>query len=156
MPVRGPGPYQLRKLSARLREAGEEGKGLRRELYKAVSAAARPLAAEIKNVGHLRPYMPDRYADVLAADMSVTTVKRTGRDPGVAIKAKGRAKPKRHLKRLDGGKLLHPLFGDRERWFAQTKAVHAGFFTDPARRAAPGIRREVLAAMHETGKKITS
>jgi hypothetical protein len=154
MPVSGPGPYQLRVLSARLREAGDEGKGLRRELLKAVTRAARPLAAEVKDAGHLRPYMPDRYADVLAADLSVTTSKSTGRNPGIAIRAKGR-RHRRKVIQLDAGILSHPVFGNREVWRTQTSHVRAGFFTDPAERAAPEIRRQVLDAMREVGGKLT-
>lgn len=154
MPVSGPGPYQLRVLSARLREAGDEGKGLRRELLKAVTQAAKPLAAEVKSAEHLRSYLPDPYADTLAADLSVTTSKSTGRNPGIAVRAKGRRK-KRKVIRLDAGILSHPVFGNRERWVEQRSHVRAGFFTDPAERAAPEIRRQVLGAMREVGRKLT-
>lgn len=154
MPVSGPGPYRLRVLSARLREAGDEGKGLRRELYKAISQAARPLAAEMKNPGHLRDYLPDPYADILATDLAVTTSKSTGRNPGVAIRAKGRRK-KRKVIQLDAGILSHPVFGNREVWRTQTSHVKSGFFTDPAERAAPEIRRQVLEAMRVVGGKLT-
>lgn len=160
MPVRGPGPYQLRKLSRELRLAGNEGKGLRRELFRAITVASRPLAKEIKDPAHLRSYMPNRYADVLAADLSVTTSKSTGRNPGVAIKAKGR-KRKRKVQLLDSGLINHPVYarGDRATWNwenGQAGGMRAGFFDDPATRAAPEIRRQVLDAMHAVGKKITS
>ena len=148
------GRYELHLLSARLRAAGKEGQGLRRELYKAISKAAKPLAAEIRNPAHLHGYMPKRYADLLAGDLAVMTQKRFGRDPSIAIKARGRTH-KRKVIQLDEGVLSHPLFGDREHWYRQTSHVKAGFFADPAKRAAPGIRDEVLAAMHETAQKIT-
>lgn len=155
MPVSGPGPYQLRRLSARLRDAGSDGQGLRRELYKAVNQAARPLAAEIKDAGHLSPYMPGRYAEVLASDLTVSATKSTGANPGVAIRAKGR-RHRRKVIQLDNGIIEHPLFGNREHWFRQARGMRAGFFTDPCARAAPEIRKEVLRAMHDTGKRITS
>lgn len=156
MPVRGPGPYQLRVLSRRLREAGTQGQGLRRELYRAVSEAAKPLASEIRDPANLRPYMPDRYADVLASDIAVTTSKSTSRNPGVAIRAKGR-RHKRKVKRLnDQGILSHPVFGDRAKWVDQASHVRPGFFTDPCTKAAPDIRAKVLGAMHDIGKRITT
>jgi len=149
------GQYQLRLLSARLRAAGKEGQGLRRELYKAITKAAKPLAAEIRDPTHLDAYLPNRYAAVLAADLSVTTQKRFGKDPSVSIRAKGRAH-KRKLLQLDAeGVLAHPLYGNREHWYGQTSHVKPGFFTDPAQKAMPAIRDEVLAAMHETAQKIT-
>lgn len=154
MPVGGPGPYQLRVLSARLRES-TEGQGLRREFFKSVSQAVKPLAAEVKDAAHLREYLPDRYADVLSADLSVTTSKSTGRNPGISVRAKGRRR-KRKVIQIDAGVLSHPVWGDRSRWVRQTSHVKAGFFTDPAERAAPGIRKHVGEAMHKVGRKITS
>lgn len=153
MPVRGPGPYQLRVLSARLRES-TEGQALRREFSKAVSESVKPFAAEIKDAGHLADYMPNRYAAVLAGDLSVTTSKSTGRNPGISIRARGR-RHRRKVTQLDSGVLAHPVFGDRERWEYQTSHVKAGFFTEPAERAAPEIRKRVGEAMHRVGKKIT-
>lgn len=148
------GQYQLRLLSARLREAGSDGQGLRREMYRAISEAARPLSDEVKAPGHLQAYLPNRYADVLASDLTVGTQKRGGRNPSVAIRARGR-RHKRKVIQLDEGRLTHPLYGNREKWFTQTGGVRAGFFTDPVRKAAPEIRAKVLDAMAETGRKIT-
>jgi hypothetical protein len=152
MPGSVTGAADFAALSRRLKEAGETG--LRRELYSAISKAARPLANEISSADHLRPYMPDRYAEALAADLRVGVSRRTGNDPGVSIRAKGRVKA-RKLQQLDAGVILHPLWGDREHWFRQTAAMRAGFFTDPARHAAPDMRKAILGAMHETARKIT-
>jgi hypothetical protein len=154
MPVGGPGPEQLRLLSARLRAAGPQGQGLRRELYRAINEAAKPLAAEVKDPAHLRVYMPNRYAGVLAADLAVTAVKRGGASPSVKIQAKGRAH-RRKVVKVDAGVLVHPLFGDRKHWYSQVKRMEPGFFTEPMVAAAPGIRDDVLAAMHDVGQRIT-
>jgi hypothetical protein len=160
MPVSGPGPYQLRKLSARLREAGDEGKGLRRELMKQINEAAKPLAKEISDPAHLKPYMPDRYADILAADLRVSATKSFAKNPGVSIRARARAR-KRKVALLDAGLLNHPVYarGERSAWTwanGQTGGMRAGFFTDPCERATPQIRSRVLQAMTETAGKITS
>jgi hypothetical protein len=146
------GAADFAALSRRLKEAGETG--LRRELYRKISEAARPLADEISSAEHLVPYMPNRYAAVLASDLSVRVSRRTGNDPGVSIRAKGRSKG-RKLQQLDNGLITHPLWGNREHWFRQTAAMRAGFFTDPAEHAAPDMRKAILAAMSETSRKIT-
>jgi hypothetical protein len=146
------GQYQLRELAARLRDAGEEGQGLRRELFKAINEAAKPLAAEVQDVAHLDTYLPNRYAATLAADMTVGTQKSFGKNPSVAIRARGRAH-KRKLKRIDEGSLNHPLWGNRSHWYRQ--AVKPGFFSKAAAEQAPAIRGKVLGAMAETGRKIT-
>src|SRR5947207_154889 len=83
MPVGGPGPMQLRDLSLRLREMGKEGKGLQRELYRAINDSVKPFEVEISAAEYLKPYMPDRYAAILAGDLSVTAVKRGGQQASV-------------------------------------------------------------------------
>jgi hypothetical protein len=157
--IDGPGREQLRTLAARLKDAGEEGKGFRRELMKQISAAAEPLAREISSLAHLKPYMPDRYAAVLAGDISVTAQKIFARDPRVSVRAKGR-QHKRKVRLVDQGRLNHPVFaeGPRKTWEwvnGQTDGMKPGFFREPCEKAAPEIRQHVLAAMDETAGKIT-
>ena len=140
-------------LSRRLKEAGE--RGLARELRKALNDAAAPITREIKDPAHLERYMPDRYAAVLAADIKLSTTQRGSiRNPGVRLEASGKAK-KRKVIKVNAGKLIHPLFGDRERWFTQFDGMKAGFFDDPCNRSGPQVRDKILTAMHETAAKIT-
>jgi hypothetical protein len=141
---------------------GKEGKGLQRELYRAITEAAKPVAAQIVDPAWLFPYMPDRYAEFdLAPDLAVTTQKRGGERAFVRIRVKGRTKD-RQVTRLNVGIIRHPVFADKGtprktwRWVYQTKGMRAGFFTDAVRAQAPDIRAEVLKAVHEVGKKITS
>jgi hypothetical protein len=84
--------------------------------------------------------------------MTVGTQKRFGKNPSVAIRARGRAH-KRKLRQLDTGILHHTLFGNRGHWY--TQRVRRGFFSDPAEKAAPDIRDKVLDAMAKTARKIT-
>jgi hypothetical protein len=154
---------QLRDLSLRLREMGKEGKGLRRELFRAINESVKPFSVEISSAEYLKPYMPDRYAVVLADDLKVTAVKRTGQRASVSIRVKGR-QHKRQVQMLNAGFLRHPVFArrgtPRSTWhwpkIPQTGGMRSGFFSDAAHRAAPGIRAEVQKAMDEVGKKITS
>jgi len=146
-------------LAYALREAGE--KGLKRELDKALNDAARPVAKVIGNVGHLKDYMPDAYAGILAPDLRVSVRKRsTGENPGVTIAASaptagGRPSRRgRNIPRLNRGVLAHPLFGDRERWFYQADGVTAGFFDRPVEEARPAVRRQIEQALARVRDKI--
>jgi hypothetical protein len=126
---------------------------LRRELDKAVGDAAKPIADEIGNAGHLRDDLPDPYADVLSSDLRVSITKRTtGEGAGVSVVAQSRTRA-RKLRRLDAGALTHPLYGNRRHWF--TQAVTPGFFTGPAERAAPAVREQILQAMRRVADKAT-
>ena len=159
MPVGGPGPQQLRDLSVRLKAMGKEGQGLRRELYRAIDEASKPFARKVTAADYLYPYMPDRYADVLASDMKVTAQKRGGERASVALKAQGRLH-RREVQRINAGLLRHPVFARGLRadwaWKSQIAGMRPGFFTDAAREAAPGIRDRVAQACHDVGRKITS
>jgi hypothetical protein len=86
--------------------------------------------------------------------------KRGGANAQVTLRAEGRAH-KRKLVQLDErGVLVHPVFGGAVRkdwtWREQFRSVRPGFFTDPTERAAPQVRKEILAAMRETARKITT
>jgi len=149
------GPQAFGIIAGHLKAAGEGG--LRRELYKAINDAAKPLAREISNVAHLKPYLPDRYAAVLATELSVGTQKLAGANPALRLRVTG-AKEGRQRRRkvalLDAGRIDHPVFGDRENWVhGQTGGMRPGFFSDPTQRAAPQVREAILAAMTETVRK---
>lgn len=159
MPIDGPGRDQLRTLAARLKEAGEEGQGLRKELLKQLEAAAKPLAREIASAPRLHPYMPDRYADVLAADLAVTVQRQLSRNPRVLVTARGR-KHKRKVVQVEDGVLVHPVFaqGLRRTWTwkngRQTAGMKPGWFSDPVQAAGPGVRERALEAVAETMRKV--
>jgi hypothetical protein len=150
--VAGAQAFQI--LATHLREAGETG--LRRELTKAVNDAAKPATDLIKNVSHLRAYMPDRYADVLAQDLQVTTHTRIG-GGGVTVNARAPTigRGGRKVRQRNQGRITHPLFGDKQRWYEQTAGMEPGFFDDPLERAAPQIRDSLLEAMHRVADEIT-
>jgi hypothetical protein len=158
--IDGPGRDKLRLVAERLKDAGEQGKGLRRELMKELDAAAQPLARKISSLEHLKPYLPDPYAVILAGDLSVGAQKIFASNPRVSIRAKAR-EHRRKVRLLDAGFINHPVYarGPRRRWNwvnGQTGGMKPGFFTDPCEQATPEIREHVLAALTETDRKITS
>ena len=160
MSIDGPGRDKLRLVAERLKDAGEQGKGLRRELMKELDAAAQPLARKISSLEHLKPYLPDPYAVILAGDLSVGAQKIFASNPRVSIRAKAR-EHRRKVRLLDAGFINHPVYarGPRRRWNwvnGQTGGMKPGFFTDPCEQATPEIREHVLAALTETDWKINS
>jgi hypothetical protein len=151
---------QLAELSQRLKDMGTEGRGLRRELYKAMNDSVDPFRQEISSTEHLDPYMPNRYAGVLAGDMSVRTAKRSGDRVSVSIVVEGRRR-RRQVQRINQGVLRHPVFGRSTiprqdwTWRDQAAAMRPGFFDNAVNAAAPAIRDRMAAAMDAVAKKIT-
>jgi len=152
------GSAQLRDLGARLKAAGTEGRGLRKALNGALEEAAKPLAAKISSVEHLRPYLPDRYAEVLAADLTWQVTSSFGSDPRVQLRVQPRVH-RRKVRMLNNGLINHPVYprGPRKSWHwqsRQTGGMRPGFFDDACRDAGPEIRSKVMQALAETAKKI--
>jgi hypothetical protein len=150
---------KLQALAVRLREAGDTG--LLREMQKALRDAADPVPEDIRR--GLRPKLPNRYADVLNADLDIRIETRsTANEARVSVTAStpsvgGRPSRRgRSIRRLDSGILWHPVFarGPRRSWDWREQAVQPGFFSQPARDDAPRARAEMDAALERVRQKI--
>ena len=142
---------EFQALARALKDAGE--KDLARELREAIRDAADPLAKQVQDEEHLKPYMPNRYAELLASDLTVTISQRIGTTPGVTLRARGRQK-KRHVARLNHGILTHPLFGNREHWPQPYQTIRPRFFDDPVAASGPEVRDQIAAAVRRVIDKI--
>ena len=144
---------ELEALAFRLRRAGDGE--LVREVTKAMRDAVVPVQDEIRaGLAPTSPKLPDRYAAELDADLRIgTNVRTTDRDPGVAITGQALGKT-RKLRDLDAGRIHHPLFGDREKWFLQEEpSVQPGWFTGPAEAAGPRVRAGIERALADVADK---
>lgn len=150
---------ELRDLAARLRAAGTEGKGLRRALLTAITDAAKPVADEIASLANLEEHLPNRYAAVLSGDLKVTISSSLSGDPKVSITARASTR-KRKVAILEQGVITHPVYaqGPRRKWNwkngRQTAGMKPGFFTSPAKAAAPDVRDKVMKALSDTASQI--
>lgn len=144
MAVRGAGKYK--SLAKRLKDAGRGD--LRRDLFRALNRATKPIRRDIK--ARTPEFLPNNYAAVFTPDLKLSTTQRSS-GPGVGVRI--RAKSKRNIRRPERGMVRHPLFGNREHWFT-TSANKPNFFTDPAREGTDEVRRELLEAMEIIANKI--
>lgn len=137
---------ELESIARHLKSAGETG--LVRELRAAIRRAVDPVPAEIR--AGLKPHLPDPYAAVLAADLSIkVSIRTSDRDPGVTVTVSslgGGGVKRRRLHRLDDGTLEWPLFGDRGHWYR--RRVPPKVFTGPMEAAKPRVRREIGQALN--------
>jgi hypothetical protein len=148
--------FDLNAIAVRLRELGETG--LVRELQREIGDAVAPLPARIR--AGLRPHLPDRYADVLDADLSVT--RRTflggaGGEARVSVYASPRLK-KRKLSMSNAGFLWHPVYGNRKEWSVNEAPGHGmaeGWFSRPVEDAVPQVRNAVERALDNVVAKAT-
>jgi hypothetical protein len=138
---------ELEALAFRLRRAGDGE--LVREVTKAMRDAVDPVQDDIR--AGLKPHLPNPYAAALDEDLRLgVNVRTTDRDPGVAVTGQARTKA-RKLRNLDEGIIHHPLFGDREHWYAQ--GVEPGWFTGPAEKGGPRVRSAIERALADVADK---
>lgn len=148
------GLENLDRLARALRTAGDQGKGLRRELYKGVNSETKQTRMQMRKA--IVPALPKRgglAADVLKSTRFTTSTTPTlGSSLGVRIRARG----KRSIRRMNtAGIVRHPVWGNRKApWVTQSVPGLAGFLDRPFEQARPELQRRVLLAIARTRGEI--
>lgn len=145
------GAAALRDLGRRFRAAGEGGKQLRREMLAAIRTEVKVLGAEMS--AHAGKVLPQRGGFAArAAKVPITARTRlSGRKAGVRMVVEDK-KGGMDLRRIDGGRLRHPVFGNRHRWV--TQEIKPGAFTEPFEAAADDLRSTLQRIFTEYGEKL--
>lgn len=150
MATDNPGADKMRAIARELRDLGD--KALKREFGKALTAAATPLKNDLP--ASARTVLPRRGG--LGNRVAKAQIR-------IARKADGSvrvtARQQYQIGRMDSpGVVRHPVFkrkgeqGRRTVW--QSQRIRPGWFTRPAERRAPMIRRAMLEAADDMGKRI--
>lgn len=151
MDVKVTGAEEFGILARRLKEAG--AKDLRKELYAGINRSVKPLRADVKQAAGEQ--LPGRYADIIATTMKISARKRAaGQNPAIYLvgKAKTSRGSDRDLGSLNRGRLRHPLFGNRKRWYDQR--IRPGFWSGTLTADAPKVRQELVEAIQKVARKI--
>lgn len=143
--VRIVGAQQLEQLARQLKEMG--GAELRRGLFRGIERAMKPVKAAVRESA-LSSLPKKGGLNQRVARAKLSTKKRTaGRDVAIRLVASGG-----DLRRIDEGKVRHPVFGHRKVWV--TEAVEPGWFSHPTEKAAPAARDEILAVFEDIREQI--
>lgn len=146
------GHHKLGRVARAARYANDRDAA--RQLRRAMTGAAKPLQKAVRDgVGN---YMPRSggYAATMKRALRLTSKTKTSmRGAGVTIKcfAVGR-KRFRDVGALEGGRLRHPFFGNRDRWYLQQIRPH--FFTEPIRENVDEVQEEAMEAMDRVAARI--
>lgn len=139
------GVESLRELHLRLKEAGEGG--LRRQLNKAIRAAAKPAIDAAKASASASLPRSGGLAGLIAGSKFATVIKTGSQSAGVSIKAAAG----HDIAALDQGSLRHLTWGHKP-WVAQ--AVTPGWFTRPIADRSPAIAAGIDEALAATAAQI--
>lgn len=128
-----------------------DAKALRKELYAGLNRVTKPVREDMK--ASIGPSLPSRggLAALVMARASLTTSATSGRHAGVRIRARHKDYD---LKRLNAGRLRHPVFGNRRVWVSQTAGIIPGFLDDSFEKQKPEIARGVLRVLDEIARKV--
>lgn len=128
-----------------------DAKAIRKELYAGLNRVTKPVREDMK--ASIGPSLPSRggLAALVMARASLTTSATSGRNAGVRIRARHKDYD---LKRLNQGRLRHPVFGNRRVWVQQTAGINPGFLDDSFEKQKPEIARGVLRVLDEIARKV--
>lgn len=138
------GLESLARLSHALREAGEQGKGLRKELRSGLVRETKQTRAKMRKA--IAPALPHRGG--LAADVAGSTRFTanigSASNPSVRIKARG----KRTIRRMNAtGTWRHPVYGRRDTWVTQYDPRLPRFLDKPFEESRPDLQYAVVQAI---------
>lgn len=149
------GAEQLRALGRDLKMAGEEGKGLRRELLAGMRFLSKPLVDATR--ASAEENLPRRGGlnDFIASSDIKVRNSLTGRRAGMRIVAKkaGGSKGFHDLEAFDNGWFRHPVYGNRRKWIQQ--GIAPGWFSKPLNEAVPEVAATLSLSMNVIARRIT-
>lgn len=128
-----------------------DAKALRKELYAGLNRVTKPVREDMK--ASIGPSLPSRggLAALVMAKASLTTSAVAGRNAGVRIRARHKSYD---LKRLNEGRLRHPVFGNRGVWVEQTAGVNPGFLDESFEKSKPEVARGVQRVLDDIARKV--
>jgi hypothetical protein len=172
---------QWRDLAKRMRQAGTQGQGLRRQLRQRISEAGQPVVDDVKvavldlhvtSTGHgggqaqRRKFKASRArtekardralrkgGSLLQAMASATKLQITAKGIRIIVNSKQLPADQQSLPRhLDSAKgWRHPVFGNREVWVAQKGGP---YFADTIKKKAPQFREAIVKAMDDIQQQL--
>lgn len=147
------GGDKFKDLGKRMREQGEAGKGLRRELLAEIREASKPLIVEVKAAEAEKLPHAGGFADLVAGDRISVANRMTGNRAGIRLTQKGKNGQVRDLAAMDAGNIRHPTYGHKP-WVDQS--IEAGIWSNTLSNseAVAEVREHILAAMESTASKL--
>lgn len=144
------GAATLHRVAARMRAQGN--KDLSKGMSAALSRAIEPVRVSIN--AEADAAMPSGYKDLLTGSLRHRTSRRTSNNQARVILttyADGKAE-RREIRSLEAGKLRHPLFGRKKRWYVTS--IRPGFHERGTENAAEESRDAMIGVVREYAAKL--
>lgn len=128
-----------------------DAKAIRKDLNAGLNRVTKSVREDMK--ASIGPSLPSRggLAALVMSKASLTTAAVAGRSAGVRIKARHRSYD---LKRLNEGRLRHPVYGNRGAWVEQTAGITPGFLDESFEKSKPELARGISRVIDEIARKV--
>lgn len=146
------GVNDLTQLAAALKQAGDPGRGLRRELSSSLNRETKHTRAELKGSFGALPSSGGLARLVESSALFSTSTTTGAATAGVRIRGRRRGVRGPSLRRLNAGVLKHPVFGNRSVWAEQS--VAKGFLDEAFQGDKPELQKAVIRAIQSVRSKI--
>lgn len=149
------GAEQMRALGKRLRAAGLEGKGLRRELLAAMRVAEKEALLAAKESALQNLPKAGGLNEWVASSKFQARNRLTGNGVGVELKATkpGGSKGTHDLDASDGGQIRHRVYGHWRKG-VPTQQIAPGWWSKPMTKAGLSLQIKLTALMARIARQI--
>jgi hypothetical protein len=128
------------------------GTSLRAQLLGAIRVASKPAVAAVKDAARDQLPKSGGLNEYVAKERISSSTRLSGRQAGVRIRAQSSTS-----NWGDGQtQVRHPVFGHRNRKWAETKLPNPGWFTETLQRQQPLVAAQVLVAMKAVQAEVTT
>jgi hypothetical protein len=144
------GADDVDRLMRRLKVHGD-GVAIRKELMRGLNSVTKGVRADMR--ASIGPSLPSRggLAALVMAKASITSQAAYGKNAGVRLRARHRSYD---MKRMNEGRLRHPVFGNREVWVEQTAGINPGFLDEAFIKQRPEVTRAIQRVMDDIARKV--
>lgn len=128
-----------------------DAKAIRRDLYRGLNRATKPVRSRMTDA--IPEALPQRggLAEQFKSKVGSRTTAKAGKWAGVSIRFSSRG---HDMRTLTGGRIRHPVYGNRSVWVTQTAGADPERFMGAFEDQTPLMRREVERVLEDVAQKI--
>jgi hypothetical protein len=130
-----------------------DAKTIRRDLYRGLNSASKGVRSQM--VDAIPNALPRRggLAEQMKAKVSSRATAKSGKYAGVSIRFASKGYD---IRTLTGGRLRHPVFGNRGVWVEQSEGLNPEAFTGEFEQQKPDMQRAISRVLEDIARKVTN
>lgn len=129
-----------------------DAKAIRKDLFRGLNHAGKPVRA--KMIDAIPEALPRSggLAEQMQSKVRGRITAKSGKYAGVSLRYTSSGYD---IRTLMGGRLKHPVFGNRDVWVEQTEGVNPDAFTRVFAAERPALLREINKVLGDIARKVT-